>query len=150
MFKSTNQEILASLRDFIGDALAEQDITPSDILEAIQDELKELIDYHKIQGGKASKLLGMVQTPEDVVSFSDRFREIISKDQVEDDQDHITFGGYDFNLSSDYITDNVYRPQAAQEMPWQWIGGIGNDTISFNIDDKNMNKKKWSDDRWNK
>ena len=42
MFESTNQEILASLRDFIGDALSESEISPTDIVEAIQEELDKM------------------------------------------------------------------------------------------------------------
>lgn len=166
MFESTNKEILASLRDFIGDALAESDITPSDILEAIRDELKDLVDYHKIQGAKGQKLLDLLQTPDDVLDFSKRFQKQIAMDEVEDIEDNLTFGGYDFNLSSDYIVDNVYRPQAAQDVPWM-KGGFGQDTISFNTDGddefnnrskrnakKNRNNQKnpknndWKNQKW--
>ena len=65
-----SERLLLSLRDFIGDALAEPDISPSDIIDSIRDELKELQDYHKVQGGKIEKLLGMLQVPDDVIDFS--------------------------------------------------------------------------------
>ena len=92
MFEPTNS-VLASLRDFIGDALAEDGITPSDIIDAIRDELKELIDYHKIQGAKAQKVLDMLQSPDELLNFNDRFREIINEKNVEEDfQDKLTYG----------------------------------------------------------
>lgn len=154
MFESTNKEILASLRDFIGDALSQPEISPTDILEAIQDELKELIDYHKIQGAKGQKLLDMLQTPEDVLDFSKRFQRKVAEDKVEDEIDKLTFGGYDFNLSSDYL-----YPPAASDVPYIF-GGEGTDTISFNLDagkKKNKHRKNrknpklgddWKNEKW--
>ena len=64
-----SERLLLSLRDFIGDALSEPDITPLDIIEAIRDELKELQDYHKVQNGKIQKLLGMIQVEDDIPNF---------------------------------------------------------------------------------
>ena len=64
------QRLLLSLRDFIGDALAEPDITPSDIVEAIRDELLELQDYHKIQSGKIDQLLNLIRTSVGLSNFN--------------------------------------------------------------------------------
>lgn len=131
MFEN-NRAVLSSLRDFIGDALSESDISPSDIIDAIQDELRELIDYHKIQGAKAQKVLDMIKTPDDVITFSDRFHEIINnKDVVDDVQDSITFGNYDFSLGSDYLP-NPYKAS-------------GNDVIKFDLpDDEEKGWKNWN------
>ena len=130
MFEPTNS-VLASLRDFIGDALAEDGITPSDIIDAIRDELKELIDYHKIQGAKAQKVLDMLQSPDELLNFNDRFREIINEKNVEEDfQDKLTYGGQEFVLNSDYL--NNYNPSSS----------FSDDTISFTFLDDDDDKKK--------
>jgi hypothetical protein len=69
--KTPSDDILLSFRDFIGDALSDPDITATDIIDAIRDELLELQDFHKIQGAKVSNLLNSLNAPEDVQDFAD-------------------------------------------------------------------------------
>ena len=75
-----SERLLLSLRDFIADALAEPDISPTDIVDAIRDELKELQDYHKVQGGKIEKLLGMLNSSSPLSDFS----EYLSNEKIDE------------------------------------------------------------------
>lgn len=69
--KTPSDDLLLSLRDFIGDALSDPEISATDIIDAIRDELLELQDFHKIQGAKVSNLLNLLNAPEDVQDFAD-------------------------------------------------------------------------------
>ena len=64
-----SERLLLSLRDFIGDALSETDISAQDIVTAIRDELTELQDYHRIQNGKIEQLLDMIEETDDLPEF---------------------------------------------------------------------------------
>jgi len=108
------QRLLLSLRDFIGDALSEPDITPADIIEAIRDELKELQDYHKVQGVKINKMLAMLNEPEDVIDFND------------------------------YLTNNLDQFEIAEDLDRaiNYYKGNSPDVIKF--DEKNDNTNPWN------
>ena len=108
------QRLLLSLRDFIGDALAEPDITPADIIGAIRDELNELQDYHKIQGGKIDKMLAMLNEPEDVIDFSNYLSKNLDHMDIANDLDRAI---------------NYYK--------------TGTDRIIFNEDDSPWNNNKY-------
>ena len=57
--KSFKDYSLAQIRDHIGDALS-ADISPTEIVRAIQDEIRDLIDYHQTQAAKAQKTLNLL------------------------------------------------------------------------------------------
>lgn len=107
---------LQQLQDYIGDALSDENITPSQLVEAIETEIRDLLDYHQVAAGKARKvldLLGNGTSPENVFNF-ERYRRVEGSD------------GSDNNLG-------VNIPDA-----FDLFGGYADDTISF--DNKFSNK----------
>ena len=113
-----SKDTLRALRDFIGDALADPGITPSEIAAAIRDELNELIQYHQVARAQAEKTLSLLDgKSESSSSFND----------------FVFLGGapsndtISFDLNSDYLSS-----------------GWGNDVIDFNdLKDKKKNRKDW-------
>ena len=63
--KAFKDYALSQIRDWIGDALS-SDISPSEIVEAITDEIKDLIDYHNVQAAKAQKTLNLISGERDL------------------------------------------------------------------------------------
>tara|TARA_R110002050_G_scaffold157264_3_gene285763 strand:- start:2899 stop:3306 length:408 start_codon:yes stop_codon:yes gene_type:complete len=108
---------LQQLQDFIGDALSDENITPSQLVEAIETEIRDLLDYHQVAAGKARKvldLLGNGTSTENVFNF-ERYRPID-------------------------VIDDISCAQGGVNIPdaFDLFGGYANDTISF--DDKFSNK----------
>jgi hypothetical protein len=101
-----SKQTLMSLRDFISDALSDPEITPIEIATAIRDELRELIEYHRLSMAQAEQTLDLLSndTAEEgnVYDFA-RWRKL---DLLEETQDNITFGDYGFKLNSDYLKGN--------------------------------------------
>ena len=106
-----SKQTLLSLRDFIGDALSDPDVTPQEISRAIIDELTELVDYHTASRSKAKEALSLFDRS------NDRWREV-SKPQYENpyldwlnanQTDHILRGLDDDNISFDYYSNKKGR-----------------------------------------
>jgi hypothetical protein len=132
-----SKQTLLSLRDFIGDALSDPEVTPREIAQAIIDELTELVEYHATAHSKAKEALSLLDRNDDV---SDAWDYFVKDEAVETAQDNLLFGDYNFNLSSDYLNDI----QAAQpvDIDNMW-GSSSKDTIDFTNylkDKKNRNK----------
>lgn len=97
-----------SLRDFISDALSDPDITPIEIATAIRDELRELVEYHRISMAQAEQALDLLSNDtSDEVNVYD-FARWKKLGLTEDIQDDITFGdyGFKFKLNSTYLKDD--------------------------------------------
>ena len=125
--REPDHRVLESLRDFIGDALSEPDINPTDIVHAIRDELSSLLDYHRVSADKAETTLSLFsahQPDPSVDALIDDWTKFAVDHEVESAQDNITFGDYDksFNLNSPYL------------------GSYSDDVIDFDIFKKNKNK----------
>ena len=125
------RQVLESLRDFIGDALSDDDITPQNIVEAIKDEITELLNYHQVAAGKAQKVLNLLGIDEDkeAEELSNEWNRFRKMDSYEDAQDIITFGSNQsdyFKLDSDFLN-------RLNDTKWN------DDTIDF-TDYKNKNK----------
>ncbi len=131
-----SKNTLMSLRDFIGDALSDPDVTPQEIARAILDELTDLVEYHSEARSKAKETLSLFSKTDDI---SDAWDYFVKDEAVERVQDELTFGGYDFNLNSDYIKfDN-------QKDDFTFLGGApSNDTINFTNYVNKKNKKDWN------
>ena len=99
-----SKHTLQSLRDFIGDALADPDITPTEIAVAIRDELKELIEYHSVSKLQAEKTLSLLDNNNVDLSFT----KFVTDDTYENFQDGLTFGGYTDNVKGDFKLDSPY------------------------------------------
>ena len=99
-----SRNTLMSLRDFIGDALSDPDVTPQEIAQAILDELTDLVEYHSQARSKAKETLSLFSRNDDV---SDAWEYFVKDDAVESAQDEITFGEYGFKLNSNYLNDNL-------------------------------------------
>ena len=125
--REPDHRVLESLRDFIGDALSEPDINPTDIVHAIRDELSSLLDYHRVSADKAETTLSLFsahQPDPSVDALIDDWTKFAVDHEVESAQDNITFGDYNnFKLSSDYL--NPYS---------------SDDVIDFDIFKNNKNK----------
>lgn len=129
---------LQQLRDYIGDALGDDNITPSQLVEAIETEIRDLLDYHQVAAGKARKVLDMLGngTSSDNVFDFERFRAVETDDtpysglgvNIPDAFDLFAGGGDDV-----IKFDDVYRARAAHEFNFNV-----DDTISF--DDPTKNK----------
>jgi hypothetical protein len=122
-----SKQTLLSLRDFIGDALSDPDVTAREIAQAIIDELTELVEYHSTAHSKAKEALSLLDRNDDV---SDAWDYFVKDDAVESSQDLITFGDYEnnynFKLSSDYLT------QAGQPVDTDNLwGSVSKDTVDF-------------------
>lgn len=104
-----SKQTLLSLRDFIGDALSDPEVTPQEIAKAIIDELTELTDYHANAHSKAKETLALFSKTDDI---SDAWTYFV-KDTVGDDwtweDDTITSAELEhpFKLSSDYLNINA-------------------------------------------
>ena len=125
--RTPDHRVLESLRDFIGDALSEPDINPTDIVHAIRDELSSLLEYHKVSAEKAENTLKLFAAPEvdpSLDSLIDDWTKFAVDHEVESAQDNITFGDYDksFNLNSPFL------------------GSYSDDVIDFDIFKKNKDK----------
>lgn len=125
------RQILESLRDFIGDALSDDDLSPQNIVEAIRDELTDLLNYHQVAAGKAQKVLNLLGVDEDKAAeqLSNEWNRFRKMDSYEDAQDIITFGSDQtdyFKLDSDFLNK-------LNDTKWN------DDTIDFK-DYKNKNK----------
>ena len=125
--REPDHRVLESLRDFIGDALSEPDINPTDIVHAIRDELSSLLDYHKVSAEKAENTLKLFAAPEvdpSVDALIDDWTKFAVDHETESAQDNITFGNYDksFNLNSPYLSS------------------YADDVIDFDIFKKNKDK----------
>lgn len=59
---SSSEYTLQSIKDFIGDALSNEEITPQELVDAIRGELQELGDYHRVAGAKAQKALNLFES----------------------------------------------------------------------------------------
>ena len=62
---SSSDYTLQSIKDFIGDALSNEQITPQQIVDAIRGELEELSDYHRVAGAKAQQALNLFDSSVD-------------------------------------------------------------------------------------
>jgi len=107
-----SKQTLLSLRDFIGDALSDPDVTPQEIAQAIIDELTELVEYHSTAHSKAKETLSLFDRGDDI---TDRWREV-SKPRY----------------------DNPYLDWLNANNGDHFLGGMSDDTISF---DYYSNKK---------
>ena len=117
---------LQSLRDFIGDALSNPDITPSEIATAIRDELNELIEYHSVAKAQAEKTLSLLG------------------EQASPLSDFVFLGGESSNDTVSFELNSDYLNQAAQPVDFDNIAGWGKDVIDFtNLTDKKKNRKDW-------
>ena len=125
---------LQQLRDFIGDALTDENITPSQLVEAIETEIRDLLDYHQVSAARAQKVLNLLKqgtSTENVYSF-DRWKKY---DFEDDAQDQITFGNYD--------------TQAAQPVDYETGMGFGRDILSFDENHFKLNSKFINKDNLN-
>jgi hypothetical protein len=125
---------LQQLRDYIGDALGNENITPSQLVEAIETEIRDLLDYHQVSAGKAQKVLGLLKqgtSPDNVYSF-DRWKQYDYEDEL---QDVITFG--------------KYENQAAQPVDYETGMGFGKDILSFDENHFKLNSKFINKDNLN-
>ena len=104
-----SKETLLSLRDYIGDALSDPDVTPQEIAQAILDELNDLVEYHSAAHSKAKETLSLFSKTDDI---SDAWEYFVKDDAIETAQDLLTYGEYGFALNSDYLD------QAAQPVDW--------------------------------
>lgn len=131
-----SKNTLLSLRDFIGDALSDPEVTPQEIARAIIDELTELVDYHSEARSKAKETLSLLGNTDDL---SDAWEYFVKDEAEETSQDLLTYGEYGFALNSDYLT------QAAQpvENPWD---NVGKDVVDFG----DYSNKKGKKNRKNK
>ena len=93
-----SKQTLLSLRDFIGDALSDPDVTPQEIASAIVDELTELVDYHTASRSKAKEALSLFDRSD---SVSDQWREV--------SDDVISFGDTSNNPYLDWLQANKSR-----------------------------------------
>ena len=130
--KTTDHRILESLRDFIGDALSEPDINPTDIVHAIRDELSSLLEYHKVSADKAEttlKLFGAPEVDPSLDSLINDWTKFAVDHETEKAQDQITFGDYDFCDTKD--TFKLNSP---------YLSSYSDDVIDFDIFKKNKDK----------
>ena len=130
--RTPDHRVLESLRDFIGDALSEPDINPTDIVHAIRDELSSLLDYHRVSADKAEKTLSLFSvsaSDPSLDSLIDDWTKFASDLETENAQDRLTFGDYDFydTKSSDFRLNSPY------------LGG-DDDVIDFDVFKRNNNK----------
>ena len=93
-----SKQTLLSLRDFIGDALSDPDVTPQEIATAIIDELTELVDYHTAARSKAKEALSLFDKSD---SVSDQWKEVAD--------DVISFGEITNNPYIDWLQANKSR-----------------------------------------
>ena len=136
--RTPDHRVLESLRDFIGDALSEPDINPTDIVHAIRDELSSLLDYHKVSAEKAENTLKLFAAPEvdpSLDSLIDDWTKFAVDHETESAQDIITFGEYEDNYK--FKLDSEFLNKAAE--PYDWKYG-SDDVIDFDIFKKNKNK----------
>lgn len=91
------------IKDAISDALGDESASAQEIANVIRDELKEWIEYHRLQMEKAEKILELLASAHDTNKFNDNFN---------------LFGGIsDHNWSPSY--DSVFKPY------------VPNDSIKF-------------------
>ena len=123
-----SKDTLRSLRDFIGDALSDPEITPSEIASAIRDELNDLIEYHQVARAQAEKTLSLLDgQTESSSSFND----------------FVFLGGESSNDTISFELNSDYLNQAAQPIDYDNFSW-GKDVIDFGeIVDKKKNRKDW-------
>ena len=108
--ESFNNYTLAQIKDHIADALS-SDISPSDIVNAIQSEIKELIDYHQVQAAKAQKLLNLLQGDRELSpEVEDMVEDLNIEHLMKEVYDNDSPKGSPFDLNSFGLNPpNVYR-----------------------------------------
>jgi len=118
-----SKDTLRSLRDFIGDALADPEITPSEIAAAIRDELNDLIEYHQVARAQAEKTLSLLDGQTESSSDFANFAGLGSDDKIK------------FDLNSPYLNN---QKDTIDFSSW------GEDVIDFtDITNKKKNRKDW-------
>jgi len=124
-----SKQTLESLKDFIGDALADPEITPTEIAMAIRDSLTDLIEYHQVARAQAEKTLSLLDgQTESSSSFND----------------FVFLGGASSSDTISFDLNSEYLNQAAQPVDYENLGNWGKDVIDFNdLTDKKKNRKDW-------
>ena len=98
--------ILDMLADFVTDALNDDKHTPEEIVDAIRGSVSEWVEYHRVQGQKAEKVLELLQGYKPI-----NFDDIITGERIDIDSiktDHISFGTnypveYSYNPTNDSL-----------------------------------------------
>jgi len=141
--RQPDHRVLESLRDFIGDALSEPDINPTDIVHAIRDELSSLLDYHRVSADKAEKTLSLFSEAESdpsLDSLIDDWTKFAVDHETESAQDRLTFGDYDYCDDSSFKLDSSYlKPYVSGDDILRWKGN-DDDVIDFDVFKKNRDK----------
>lgn len=99
--------ILDMLSDFVTDALNDEKHSPEEIVDAIRSSINEWIEYHRVQGQKAEKVLELLngsQTVDygyDTITSGNTFIDGVSG------TDNISFGSSQ-SVDYPYLSDQDY------------------------------------------
>ena len=110
MKNNFDEYILGNLKDWLGDALCDDEISPEDIGKTIRGEIEELVTYHRDAMLKAERLLTLLQgdTSESLsdLGFSD-YMSLSAVEHLEDQNSYDTINTWNFDLSSSYLDDVI-------------------------------------------